>query len=127
MNTSIFLAQAFAIYLLIMGVALLFCREYFFQAAIEIAESKGQSLILSIFTLILGILLVLFHNVWVANWQVVITLLAWVTLLKGIIRLLLPTLVLKWMKAFDNNTYYYSVVVFSIALGLYLIYMGFAR
>lgn len=126
MNTSIFLAQAFGIYLLVLGVALLFNKNYYREAVVSLVEHKGAYFLLGVVTLILGIIVVLFHNYWVANWQVVITLLAWLVLLKGLLRVLIPGHTRKWVKAVNNDGFFYSVVVFSIVLGLYLIYMGFA-
>ena len=103
MAHSIFLAKAFSIYFIVMSLAMLFNRRYFLEAAIETVTQKGLDLLSSLFTFILGILLVLYHNVWVANWTVIITLLAWITLLKGIVRLLIPTSIEKTISLYDNN------------------------
>lgn len=120
MAHSIFLAKAFSIYFIVMSLAMLFNRRYFLEAAIETVTQKGLDLLSSLFTFILGILLVLYHNVWVANWTVIITLLAWITLLKGIVRLLIPTSIEKTISLYDNNIFFYIVTLFILLLGVYL-------
>lgn len=129
MDGSIFLAKAFSIYFVIMGVAMLGCKNYFEKAVIEISKDNGLGLLTSIFTLILGILLVLYHNVWVYDWHVIVTVLAWLTLIKGTARLLFAEKIAKWAKPkpkkFKNNYCYYGWTVFLIVLGAYLGWMGF--
>ena len=41
-------------------------------------------------SLILGIVTITLHNIWVADWPVVITLVGWMSLLKGISRMAYP-------------------------------------
>ena len=48
--------------------------------------------------------MVLVHNVWVADWRIVITLLAWLTLIKGIVRLNLPHAVPRTMMYFRTKS-----------------------
>jgi hypothetical protein len=41
-------------------------------------------------TLTVGYLLVTFHNIWVKDWPVIITVIGWIALVKGISLLVLP-------------------------------------
>ena len=125
MNTSIFLAQAFGLYFIIIGLAMLYKKEYYQKAAVEMAKSGGVMLITSIVTLILGIILVLFHNVWVADWRAVITVLCWMTLLKGMLRLAFPESMSKWVAIFLNDRAYDIMLSVFVIFGGYLAYVGF--
>src|SRR6056297_1192614 len=122
MYVSIFLAQVFSIYFIVITIAMLINKTYYIDAAMELLQHKGLALLTGIFTLILGILLVLFHNIWVANWQVLITLLAWVTLFKGVIRLLFPIQMQSWINTFKRPAVYYCSLGIMLILGLYLGY-----
>ena len=72
--------------------------------------------------------MVLAHNVWSKSPVVVIvTLLGWLTLIKGIVYLLLPA---NWLGEFfqavlNCGAYVYSVTAFMLVLGAYLTYEGF--
>jgi len=125
MTVTLFLAKSFSIYLVVIGVAMLFNRKYYTNAAMEMLDHNGLSFFTSIFTLVLGIILVLFHNIWLLNWSVIITILAWLTLVKGVLRLLLPVHFSKCMRVYETTCYYYSITVLSILFGLYLGCYGF--
>lgn len=125
MFVSVFLAKAFALYFLIMGLAMLTNQNYYMKAAIGMVENNGLAFLTSIFTLILGILLVLFHDVWIVGWPLIITILAWLTLIKGILRLFLPRHVVNWLGLIQNKSWFFSSMILFIVLGVYLGYIGF--
>ena len=74
---------------------------------------------------VLGLLLVLSHNVWTTDWRVIITLVGWLTLLKGIALMLWPDRVAKLGSSMSGTG---LVIPTTIALGVgtYLVYVGFA-
>lgn len=41
--------------------------------------------------LVIGLAMVLYHNIWVADWRVAITIIGWMSLIKGAVRILFPT------------------------------------
>ena len=75
-----------------------------------------------------GLAMVLAHNVWSkCPVVVIVTLLGWLTLIKGILYLLLPA---KWLEGFFQSVLncgacLYSVTAFLLVLGAYLTYEGF--
>ena len=125
MDVSIFLAKLFAIYFVVIGIALLTSKEYFKQAAIELVDHKGLSLLTAIITLIMGALLVLFHNIWVADWRVVITILCWLTLVKGVVRVWFPGHMRKMVGVFMKGNVLVTMAVIIVLVGIWLGYVGF--
>ena len=125
MEISIFLARAFAIYLIIISIAILFRRKSFLDNINAMMEHRPTLYLSAIITLILGILLVLSHNLWVANWQVVITLLAWFVLIKGTVRVLFPEWDDKWKHTFDSKKVSTTIGIIALIIGIYLFVMGF--
>ena len=126
MNASIVLAKILGLYLIISGIGLLLNRKYYQSAAYNLAKNDGLLLFCSVIALILGLILVVFHNIWVANWPVIITVLAWLTLLKGGVRLLFPQTAGKSARLLNDDRIYYSMLAICILLGLYLAYHGFS-
>jgi len=75
------------------------------------------------FTLILGLVTVILHNVWVADWRVIITFLGWSTLIKGIMKIGFPEEIHKQAQRFKKKQEYSAV--FLLILGVGLLYMSF--
>lgn len=82
--------QMFAWYFFVIGVAIYLSPRRFVVAMEEMITQPGQSMFTAIVTLVLGIVLVVFHNVWVVGWPLFVTILCWLTLIKGIVRLWIP-------------------------------------
>lgn len=53
-----------------------------------IDAQKNKNILLAIITLILGLVTVISHNIWQGSWQICITVLGYLTLIKGFIRIL---------------------------------------
>ena len=56
----------------------------------ELFKKKAWLMLLSLWFLPWGLLIVFGHNIWGANWQVIITVLGWFITLKCILYLLVP-------------------------------------
>ncbi|MBY0501977.1 MAG: hypothetical protein K2P93_08285 [Alphaproteobacteria bacterium] len=126
METSIFLAKALGIYLLIIGLSMLINGQKIKPLLINIINDPSLLFVTGFVALILGIILVIGHNIWVADWRVVITIVAWMTLLKGIIRIACPQFALDASKKWVENTFYYNVsMIFVLFIGSFLSYHGF--
>lgn len=125
MDTSIFLAQAFGLYMLIIGLALLINGDDLKEKAESMVSNPGVMFLTAIMTLILGILAVLFHNIWVPGWPVLVTILAWITLLKGLLRLFVPGIEKSAIKMMQNDVLMRASIAVSVILGVVLCYYGF--
>ncbi len=126
MDTSIFLAKAFSIYFLIMGITIIFRRKKLMEAVDALFANAGNIFFMAIIVLILGIILVLFHPAFTPDWRSVITVLCWLTLLKGIVYILVPEFImLTKQKMFASAAYFYIGGIICLALALYLGYYGF--
>lgn len=125
MTATIILAKILGLYLVIVGAALLINQKYYKTALTNTVKNEGSLLIIGVFTLIFGLLLVVFHNIWVFNWPVIITLIAWATLIKGAVRLLYPKIAGKSVKILNNKPVYFAILILLIIIGLFLIYKGF--
>ena len=75
--------------------------------------------------LIAGVLLVTYHNEWVKSWEVIITIIGWLALVKGVALLAFPTMALKFYKPLlKGNITTWGGVGITI-LGLILGYYGY--
>lgn len=93
MENSILLAKILGPYFVIVAIGLML-NPKFYQGMMEDFLKNSALLYLGgVLALIFGIVVVLFHNVWVAGWQVIITIFGWMGLIKGI-----------WLIVFPNST-----------------------
>jgi hypothetical protein len=81
-----------------------------------IVENRAFGLTYGYLSLFLGLTSVLLHNVWVANWHVLITIFGWLALTKGV-------LVIAWPELSRNTKYETRVKSTRIAL---VVVCGFA-
>jgi hypothetical protein len=127
-QTSIFLAKLIGPILLVAGVAMLVNRKDLDALAQEILRSRLMLLLFGLIDLSVGLAIVLTHNVWAADWRIIITLLGWLLLVRGAVRLLIPDQVKALGAKVLGNA---NVVTGSLAvvtvLGLVLSYFGYLR
>lgn len=74
---------------------------------------------------IAGIIHILLYNVWSAHWTIIITLMGWLSLTKGIVRLLAPETARKMIKSYEKPGTMPVMLVILIVVGLYLLKKGF--
>ena len=125
MEQSIFLAKVIGLYLLIVPAAVLLKRKQFAELANEFAANRAIVFLSGLFALVLGLMIVVSHNVWTADWRAVITVMGWLTLAKGVIRIFFPEKLASF--AIDpSSTKWTLASIVLLGLGLYLTYAGFS-
>jgi uncharacterized membrane protein len=128
MQTSIFLAKLIGPFFLIVGVSLLINQAQFRAMVDEFMRSRALVFLTGLITLPAGLAIVLTHNVWVANWPVLITVLGWLTVFKGAIRLLAPQQTLNVGRTFlaKPNAIAISAAIW-LVVGAVLTFYGYVR
>ena len=128
METSILLARIIGPYMLIAGLGLLINRASYQQIVEELRGQTSLLLIMGAFTLIVGLLMLQFHNIWVADWRVLVTLIGWIITLKGAMAIIAPDAMMRFALSF-NESQTASTLQAGLALlfGLFMSYMGYLR
>ena len=121
---SNYLAEVWGISLVIIPLALLVNQKYLKRLFAEV-ENEATMFFWGMVSLVIGIAMVLAHNVWVQNWQVIITILAWLALLKGLALLFLPEYMKEWAKKMENKQWLPIALVVMVFVGLVITYLGF--
>jgi hypothetical protein len=74
-----------------------------------------------------GLAIVLTHNVWAANWRVLITLLGWLMLIRGAVRILAPEAIMGFAtKVLRKKQIMPVAAAVTGVLGLVFCYFGYA-
>ena len=124
MELSIFLAKVMGLYLLIACAAVFLNRRIYSELLGEFARNRAAVLSSGALILILGLAVVISHNVWTSDWRVIVTLIGWATALKGALRMLFPNWVTFMASKMTPVRIMIPAAVFWI-VGLYLSYVGF--
>ena len=90
MTTSVFLARLIGPVCLVIGVALLLNGAAYRALAQEFLDSPALIFLSGLLTMPAGLAIVLHHNIWAADWRVLITILGWLAIIGGAVRLLAP-------------------------------------
>lgn len=125
MDLSIFVAQILALAYLSIGLGLLFNRKYYVKAFPEMMKNHSVFYLGGVMALIIGYLLVTYHNFWVKDWTVIITILGWGALIKGITLLAFPEQMMKFSKHMVTKKNIGVITTFVLTLGLIFGYFGF--
>jgi len=126
METSILLARIIGPLFLVVGVGIFINLEHYRRMLADFGHSPLQIYVSGMTALLVGLIVVAFHNVWEWGWPVIITVLGWAMVLKGAIRIVAPRLVAERSERYGRNT---NVVMTSaivvLVLGGVLTYFGY--
>ena len=98
MATSIFLARLIGPVMALVGVSVLANEAAFRKLAQEFLRSPALIFLSGMILMPTGLAVVLSHNVWVADWPVIITLLGWIAVITGAVRIFAPDRATKFAK-----------------------------
>jgi hypothetical protein len=120
MEITIFLARLWGSFFIIFGLLFIITRQL--GKTIEMTDDKSFVISTGYYTLLLGLITVILHNIWVLNWTLAITLLGWSTLIKGIIKIGFPEQINKQAQRFKKKQFVSAF--FLIILGAWLFWMS---
>ncbi|MBN4077289.1 hypothetical protein JYT19_00090 [Sulfobacillus acidophilus] len=128
MADSTFFAKFLGVYLAVFGIAFLLNKKQSNRVMKALLEGAGLQFYIGMITTLLGAFIVVKHNIWVRDWPVIITILGWITLLKGIGYTLSTKQLMTFGKKFVSikNIHIYGGGSWTI-LGAVLIYFGYIQ
>ncbi|MFC1548831.1 hypothetical protein ACFL5E_02610 [Candidatus Omnitrophota bacterium] len=126
METSLFLAKLLGPYFIIVAVGVLFNLKFYYRVMEDFSKNTALLYLGGIMALFFGLLIVLFHNVWAFNWAVIITLMGWLGIIKGIWIICFPNTIARMTAAYVKKG---PVIVINLIviliLGIVLSVMGY--
>lgn len=123
METSLFIAKIFAVVYVTVGLGMLFNFKYYQKAMKDVLKNPVTAMYGGMFALAIGFVMITFHNIWIQDWTVIITVLGWAALVKGALLLLIPGPFMKFAKIFVK--YMWFAPLFSLVIGGVFGYFGF--
>lgn len=121
MEISIFLSRFWGSLFIILGLSTIGAK--FLGRVIEYTEDKTITISTGYITFLLGLATVVVHSIWVADWRVAVTILGWVTLLKGIEKIAFPNRINKIAQKFMGRQQFWGGVI--ALIGVWFFWMSF--
>ena len=126
METSLFIAKIFGLSYLVICGAFLLNPKAFNRIMEDFGKDAAVTYLMALVTLVVGIVIVIVHNVWVANWTVIITIFGYLAIVKGIWLLAFPGSVSKFMEGYLKYKRLRVIhLLVGVIVGVLLTYLGF--
>ena len=126
MNIANTLAVLMGSALVIVGITL-FNKSYFNAVITDLANSKGLLWVTGFITFVMGTVIVALYNVWSADWRMLVTLLGWLTVIKGAVIMLFPSSMTLFYRRFLSNHLLIYSGVYALVLGGLLLFLGLTK
>ncbi|MGC9602369.1 MAG: hypothetical protein ABSE76_01320 [Minisyncoccia bacterium] len=125
MNASIAIAQVLGLVLAIMGLSVIFDRKNVSVALDKIGQDRGFLWLWGFLILSMGAVIVVMNNSWTSGLALLITILGWLTLIKGAFLLLFPgPAIALYRKCNKDGVLLFGGIV-AFIVGVVLLYFGF--
>lgn len=119
METSLFLAKFWGWYLIVFFVILTFNPIRIKQIFEDLRDEKFL-ILSSLLATIVGLLNILFHNIWIPSWPLIITLIGWASLFIGLALFIIPKATVAWLN-FINIKLVQVIYTLLFLVGLFLL------
>lgn len=118
--------QIFSLVYLAVGIGILINPAFYKKLIEDFIESASVLYLGGIMALVVGYLILAFHNTWTRDLSVIITIVGWLALLKGILILIVPNMMITLTKAILKKESILKIeAVVVIILGLAFSFLGF--
>ena len=92
----------------------------------HIIEDEKMLLFVGMISTVLGIVSIVTYNIFDKSWQILITLLGWIILIKGIVLLFTPKIIVNLYRRFGEDNILIPIkLLLTIIIGCFLLFMGF--
>ena len=126
MGSANFIAQIIGLLFCIDAVGVLVNTAFYRRIVEEFIESPALCYLGGILALFFGLFILNFNNAWTADWTVIITIIGWLSVVKGVLLIVFPKVYLNfsnWMRMGDAMMRYIGIIY--LLLGLFLTFKGF--
>ena len=126
MTLTTYLAELLGLYIALVGVVTIVKPRAMRDVLMAFVAQHPLLFLLATLRVLIGLAIVLGHNRWPGVLPIVVTLIGWITLLRGIVMWLVPHETERKMATyFCRSGPYYTAAIIALVLGLWLAYAGF--
>ncbi len=128
MTTSKMIAGLIGPTLVAIAAGMLLNLGSFPALAQQVSRDPALIFVSGILLFVAGLAIVRAHNIWAGGWPVVVTLLGWLAVISGLVRIFFPTWLAAIVAGIGQNTGLITgAAVVLLALGAFLSFKGYSR
>ena len=120
---SIFFIKFYGYFMFLFAGSLLISKDGR-KVMISASKEKSHIMLTGMISLIIGLPVIIMHNIWTADILGFITFFGWISTLKGVVRIAFPAFVVNKMKNYTENSFNIWLI-FAMLLGAGLMYCGY--
>ena len=124
-ETTLLVVQLAGPILLALGLGFLLNQKMYMKVYSGFGKNPFMVVLAGMMSMVMGILIVMNHNLWSTPLEVIVSILGWGALVKGAAFMVIPTFYEKMGKIFTNKSFFTIVSLIAIVLGGYLSWVGF--
>ena len=122
MELSILIAKIISVIYISAGIGVFIGTINFNNIVTDLKNSTALTYIAGSVGIIIGMILIEYHNIWVKNWTVLITIISWLFLIGGVTIVIIPKSLSIGKDLLLNHR---LIGIFMIAFGIVFGYFGF--
>jgi uncharacterized membrane protein HdeD (DUF308 family) len=127
MELSLLIAKITAVIYVSASLGGFLNRDYYRRLSEDIYRNAGLTYMVGFLAVIVGVLIVYYHNLWEKDWTVLITLIGWLALIKGVLIIVFPKFVQRLSKSLLTDRALQIYPYLTLLVGLLFGYFGFFR
>jgi vacuolar-type H+-ATPase subunit I/STV1 len=127
MELSVLIARITSVVYLSAALGAVFSRDHYRRLLDDLFKNAALTYLMGFTAVILGFLMVNYHNTWGKDWTVLINILGWLALMKGVLIIAFPGLVHSYSKAIFEGRGLQVFPYVAAFLGLVFGYFGFVH
>lgn len=125
METSILIAKLFGVAYVGMALGILCSNEYYRKLFADFTKNTPFIFMWGMMAVVVGTAILSVHNIWEYSWVVIITIIGWAGLIKGLFLLIFPKTAGYFSAWFNNKAFMAVLGIGALIFGLVLCYFGF--
>ncbi|BBM86985.1 hypothetical protein [Candidatus Uabimicrobium amorphum] len=122
---SLYIAKIMGPILAVVAVSLLLHRERYVAIVDGFLENPVVWYVVSILTMMFGLIMVNAHNHWILGWEVILTFFGWMGLVKGVLLLIIPQQIINLGTILKSSKTLPVAGVVYLALGIFISLKGY--
>lgn len=123
MEIALVVEKIFGIMYLVVGISMLMQKAMWLELTAYYTQNMPRMMFVSFFPLLIGLIIVFTHNIWVFNLAVIVTIVGWLALIKGVLLFLAPQQLMKLVPAPEKQEkwIFYEAIIVIILSSLILV------
>ena len=124
MEISIVLAQIIGITFIVLGLSMLFNKQWTAVMVEDLVKNQGLIWMAGLIALMMGAVTVVLNNFWTSGLPLFVTVVGWLALIKGVVILLFPNFTVSWYGKMNKGNIFFWAGLIILILGVILLFVA---